>query len=146
MIVAFDTNVLVYASDGKAGPKHRDASALLATIGKRGTGFLPLQAVGEFHNVAGRKLGLAQAEAREFVRRLLRVFDSDIYREADIAAASEAVEMHHLPFWDALIWAVCERAGVDILASEDFQDGGRLGRVRFVDPFLPDNAALLGLG
>jgi predicted nucleic acid-binding protein len=54
--------------------------------------------------------------------------------------------MHHLAFWDALIWAVYERAGVDILATEDFQGGRKLGHVRFVDPFVPANAPLLGLG
>ncbi|HMR31660.1 MAG TPA: PIN domain-containing protein [Geminicoccaceae bacterium] len=145
MIIAFDTNILVYASDGKAGQKHQQASALLAAVGRRAAGFVPMQTIGEFHNVAGRKLGLTQADAREFIRRLLRVFDSDAYGEADVAAASEAVDRHHLSFWDALIWAVCKRAGVDILATEDFQDGRKLGRVRFVDPFRPANAALLGL-
>ena len=145
-MIAVDTNILVYASDSLAGFKHDGAASLITAISRRGVGFVPLQVVGEFHNVAGRKLGLAPAQTREFIQRLLRVFDSDVYRADDIAAASQAVERHHLPFWDALIWAVCERAGVDILASEDFQDGRRLGRVRFVDPFQPANAGLLGLG
>jgi predicted nucleic acid-binding protein len=52
---------------------------------------------------------------------------------------------HGLPVWDALIWAVCDRAGVEVLASEDFQNGRRLGRVTFLNPFDPANALRLGL-
>jgi predicted nucleic acid-binding protein len=35
---------------------------------------------------------------------------------------------------------------VSILASEDFQDGRRLGRVTILDPFNPANTPAFGLG
>ena len=57
----------------------------------------------------------------------------------------DARAAHGLPFWDALIWAVAERAGAASLVSEDFQPGRRLGRVNIVDPFDPANAARLGI-
>ena len=62
-----------------------------------------------------------------------------------LEAALRVVGEHDLPFWDALIWAVCERVGVDTLVTEDFQNGRRLGRVTFLDPFEPTNAVRLGL-
>jgi predicted nucleic acid-binding protein len=50
-----------------------------------------------------------------------------------------------LSFWDALIWAVCDHNGANILASEDFQDGRPLDRVTFLNALNPANAARLGL-
>ena len=68
------------------------------------------------------------------------------YTFEDIEAAMHAHAEHGLPFWDALLWAVCARAGVTLLASEDFQNGRTLGRVTFLNPFDPANAVRLGLG
>lgn len=67
-------------------------------------------------------------------------------RTADGAAldsAVEAVHTHHLPFWDAMLWATVHRAGCELLLTEDFQDGQRLGLVTFVNPFNPAHADLL---
>jgi predicted nucleic acid-binding protein len=57
----------------------------------------------------------------------------------------DAVIKHKLSPFDALIWATAERAGVTHFVTEDQQDGRRLGRVTFVDPFAARNRALLGL-
>lgn len=144
-VIAIDANLLVYAVDGAAGARHRVPAALIERLGRARTSFIPLQAVGEFYNVAVRKLGLSPAEARHFPERLLTVFGNEPYGAGDIHEASIAVEQHGLSFWDALIWAVCERVGCEILATEDLQDGRRLGRVTFLNPFERGNAPRLGL-
>jgi predicted nucleic acid-binding protein len=54
-----------------------------------------------------------------------------------------AVREYQLPFWDALLWATARRAGVAVLVSEDFQDGRVVEGVRFANPFVPENAAVI---
>jgi predicted nucleic acid-binding protein len=42
-----------------------------------------------------------------------------------------------------MFWATVQQAGCQLLVSEDFQDGRRLGQVTFLNPFAPTNQALL---
>lgn len=145
-MIAVDANILVYASDQGAGDRHAIARAVLARAIGAGDLLLPLQVVGEFCHVGLRELGHAPAWIEAFVVAWTAVAQVESYGLADTRAALRARAEHGLSFWDALIWAVCERNGVDLLVSEDFQDGRRLGGVTFLDPFNPGNAARLGLG
>ena len=63
--------------------------------------------------------------------------------DSDLAAALEAVRAHRLPFWDAMLWASAQRAGVRCLLTEDLQDGFILQNVRFVNPFKRANDRLI---
>jgi predicted nucleic acid-binding protein len=40
-----------------------------------------------------------------------------------------------MPFWDAMLWATAQEAGVNVLLTEDFQDLALIEGVRFVNPF-----------
>lgn len=42
-----------------------------------------------------------------------------------------------------MLWAAVRRAGVDLLISEDFQDGRTIEGVRIVNPFASRNTALI---
>ena len=55
--------------------------------------------------------------------------------DEDLTAALEAVRAHRLSFWDAMLWASAQRAGVRCLLTEDLQDGFILHNVKFVNPF-----------
>ena len=50
-----------------------------------------------------------------------------------------------MSYWDAQLWATARLNQVDLVLSEDFQDGRVLHGVRFVNPFAPsfDLAALV---
>jgi predicted nucleic acid-binding protein len=144
-LIAFDANVLVYASDPAAEDKHRLASAAIGQAILDGSLFLPLQVLGEFANVALRKLGHTPQVIDELVLAWSAGARLDGYGLGDVRRALQANQDHDLPFWDALVWAVCDRCGATTLATEDFQDGRRLGSVMFLNPFNPANAARLGL-
>ena len=144
-MIGFDTNVLLYASNNDDPIKHEAASRLFMRAITERTAFVPLQVFAEFINAAQRKLRWATKDTIARVEAWRQTVGSEPYNEADLEAAIEAHRDHRLPIWDALIWAVCDRAGARILATEDFQDGRTLGRVTFVDPFNPANAARLGL-
>ncbi|MGE4062588.1 MAG: hypothetical protein AB7E79_04395 [Rhodospirillaceae bacterium] len=51
---------------------------------------------------------------------------------------------HQLPFWDAMLIATYQRAGVSIYFSEDYQDGRRFDALRVVNPFATDADSLGG--
>ena len=60
-------------------------------------------------------------------------------------AALNLVQDHRIGFWDALLCATADRTGLQYLLSEDMQDGRRLGNLTIVNPFRPENAALIDL-
>jgi predicted nucleic acid-binding protein len=144
-LIAFDTNILVYTLDVRSPERHARAGQVVSTALLRGTALLPLQVLAEFQHVAVRKLGLAPADALRAVETWSTAAAVEPYGIADLRSAAVAQAEHGLPLWDALIWAVCDRTGVEVLASEDFQNGRRLGRVTFLSPFDPANAARFGL-
>jgi hypothetical protein len=61
----------------------------------------------------------------------------------DLSAALDGVKKHRLAFWDAMLWAAAQRAGVRHLVTEDLQDGFELAGVRFVNPFDAANNRLI---
>jgi predicted nucleic acid-binding protein len=144
-MLGFDANVLVYAADGSEGVKHVRCWQIVASALASERAFIPAQALAEFVWVRTHKQRRPLPETMEFAdtwRALSRVAG---YDDRDVAVAAETAHGHTLMFWDALIWAVCDRVGVLHLVSEDFQDGRRLGGVTFLSPFNPANAARLGL-
>jgi len=134
-----DTNVLVYAHDRGAGPRHGTARALLAELwGNRG-GSLSTQVLQEFYAVATRKLKppIARQEARAIVAAYGEWCDVATEPQL-IVAASRLEEEHSISFWDSLIVQAALRAGADRLVSEDLQHGRRFGSLMIENPFAKD--------
>jgi predicted nucleic acid-binding protein len=144
-VIAVDTNVLLYAVDSASGPKAAMARAAVARWLRRGDAMIPLQVIGEFLSVASRRPNVSADDAFALTEAWTSAAAIEPYATPDMGTAWEAHRAHGLSFWDALIWSVCERAGCEILATEDLQDGRRLGRVTFLSPFEQANASRLGL-
>lgn len=143
MTLAFDTNVFVYAADAGAGTRHTIASDLVARAARSRGAVLILQTLAEFYSVVTRRSLSDPEEARLFLDALRRGLPVHAVVEHDLDRAIEAVKRHGLSFWDALLWATADRAGVRYLLSEDFQDRRRLGGVTFVNPFEETNRTLI---
>ena len=142
MRLSLDANILVYFVDVDAGQRHEQALKLIARAG-RADCILTLQSLGELFHVVTRKGKLSPADAATAVERLRATFAVQAAEMAVLSTALSAVLDHRLSFWDAMLWATVQQAGCELLLSEDFQDGRKLGRVTFVDPFAPANQALL---
>lgn len=99
------------------------------------------QVVSEFYSAVQRLAEpLVPGEALDAARSLLkwRVVGAD----ADLLGrALEIRERWQPSYWDALIVAAAERAGVDTLYSEDFSDGQIIAGVTVVNPFADADAA-----
>jgi predicted nucleic acid-binding protein len=52
-----------------------------------------------------------------------------------IRAAIEKEDQYNISFWDALIVAVAESAGAELLYTEDLNDGQQYGAVLARNPF-----------
>ena len=140
--LTFDTNVLVYAAHSQAGDKHARAASLVSRAAGADC-VLTVQSLAEFYYVITRKAAIAVADASPFVSHWAGIFEVATADARALERAIEAVRDHSLGFWDALLWSTARQAGCRLLLSEDFQDGRNLGGVRFVNPFNPDNAAIL---
>ena len=136
MRVTFDSNILVYAATLGTSDRHDKAVALLDRA-RSADALLTLQSLGETFHVLVRKAGVSPAAARGFVDRLAVSFRIEAADFACLALALDAHVSHGLQFWDAMLWATAERAGCDILVTEDLQHGRTLGRVTFLNPFGP---------
>jgi predicted nucleic acid-binding protein len=135
MMVSFDTNILVYATLSVPLAKTHRARDLLVRGMRTGSSILLLQTLAEFSSVAIRKAGIGVDEVRTTIDAWRAVLPVQGTEDDDLSAALDAVKKHRLAFWDAMLWAAAQRAGVRHLVTEDLQDGFELAGVRFVNPF-----------
>ena len=131
----FDTNVLVYTVPGNDAGKHSRSRELLIRAARNNAAILLLQTLGEFSNVAARKLKMNVAGIRRRVNDWRAVFVSVAAVESDLNAALDLVAQHRISFWDAMLCATASRAGIAYLLSEDLQDGMRFGALTILNPF-----------
>ena len=141
-MVSFDTNILVYATASLPEPKALRAYDLVGRAMRSGLAILLLQTLAEFANVA-IQAGIPVEDIRRTIDAWRAVLPVQAADQEDLTAALEAVKVHRLPFWDAMLCASAQRAGVRCLLTEDLQDGFILQSVRIVNPFKQANDRLI---
>src|SRR5262249_62414590 len=102
-----------------------------------------LDSLTEFSNVSIRKARIPANAVKTTIEAWLAVLPVQSADDNDLMLALEAVHAHRLPFWDAMLWASAQRAGVRHMLSEDFHDGFELQDVTFINPFNPKNNQLI---
>ena len=142
-MISFDTNILVYAADLAGGERHDHAADLVERAMRLQNCTQTLQSFCEFFNVVTRKAGVDRAAAADLVETWSAAVATEGATLQDFREARRAVSEHGLSFWDAMLWATVRRVGVDLLISEDFQDGRSIEGVRIANPFAPGNSALI---
>lgn len=128
--VFFDTNVLLYILSTESGKADR-AEALLA-----GGGVLSVQVLNEFASVAARKLNMEMAEIREILATVRAVCTVVPMTVESHDLALDLVEQHRFSIYDALIVAAAQRAGCDVLYTEDLHHGQMIGGLSVRNPFV----------
>jgi predicted nucleic acid-binding protein len=142
-MVSFDTNVLVYATASISDVKVIRARVLIARAMRAASSVLLLQTLAEFSNVAIRKARIPIDDIRKTIDAWRAVLPVQAADDGDLSAALEAVRAHRLAFWDAMLWASAQRAGVRHLLTEDLQDSFALQGVTFINPFKRENDQLI---
>jgi predicted nucleic acid-binding protein len=131
-----DTNVLVYFRDASEPQKQRRARAWLERLWASRAGRLSYQVLSEFYVTVTQRLdpGLEPVAARTDVRNLMAWQPVSADR-AVMERAWAVQDRYRLSWWDALIVSAAQKAGCEILLTEDLQDGQVLDGPRVVDPF-----------
>lgn len=142
-MIAFDTNILVYAEDStEPSGKHKHAANLLTKAGKIDA-VIPIQVLGEFVNVCRKKKIAGVEIITAKIDDFSSIFVTPHSSVADIQNAAMLAEKYQMQFFDALIVVITRRAGATILISEDMQDGLEIDGLRIVNPFAAANEILL---
>ncbi len=131
-----DTNVLVYAHDGSAGLKHKQAQHLLQNLWDSETGCLSIQVLQEFYVTVTRKVAkpLSTEQASQIINALgtWRIHSPTVQ---DVRQAIAIQTRYDVSFWDAMIIRSAARHGCVTLWSEDLNAGQLYERVRVANPF-----------
>lgn len=142
-MIAFDTNILVYAQEADQGdPRHKTAIDLILRAALVDA-CIPVQTLGELLNVCIRKLGMLPDDAIHQVEDYTQLFHCPQMSLEDLLNAARLANGHKLQFFDALIITVAARAGATVLLSEDMQNGLEIEGLRIINPFLAVNETLL---
>ncbi len=143
MMVAFDTNILIYSvSSDDNNDRHIQSIELIERVAPIG-GIVPLQVIGEFMNVCRQKKVVDPSRAVQRVSEFLEAFDCPETKAEDYIAALDLAERKMLQYFDALIITVARSAGATILLSDNMHDGLEVDGLRVVNPFVAGNDALL---
>ena len=134
--VFVDTNVLVYASDGRDRVRNERASAWVAHLWRTQSGRVSAQVLSEYYATVTRKLvpGLTREDAWQDVQLLLRWRPRPLDEQL-LARAHELDRRHRLSWWDSLIVAAAQLEDCAVLLTEDLQDGATFGEVTVRSPF-----------
>lgn len=132
-----DTNILVYAYDRGAGPKHERARAAVEKLWHDGNGVVSVQVLQEFYVNVRRKARkpISPEQSRQLISDYL-AWNPVINDGAILLAAMEIEKRFMLSFWDAMIVAAALKTGADILLSEDFNSGQVFDQVTVKNPFI----------
>ncbi len=131
----FDTNIVAYAADSSAeNTAKRDAARQLMLTHSI---TISTQVMLELYAVLRKKLCYSAEAADAWVRSLkddtvVALTPSDVL---EAIAISRRYEISH---WDALILVAADKAGLDIVYTEDLNHGQTYGSVRVCNPFIED--------
>jgi predicted nucleic acid-binding protein len=132
-----DTNILVYAIDREAGPRHEAAKEIVRRAARLDC-LLTLQAISEFYAVVTRKGMIAPAEAAAQAMDWLSIFPCAAASASAVRTALGDAAARRASYWDALLVATAAEAGCAVILTEDLADGANLAGVEIHNPFAAD--------
>jgi predicted nucleic acid-binding protein len=115
-----DTNILIYAHDRAAGPKHDRARQLIEHLWTTGQGVLSTQVLQELCVNLRRRIAhpLPSAEIRKLIEDYLS-WEIVVNTPQAILAALEIEGRYKVSYWDALILQATESCGAAVLYSQE---------------------------
>ncbi len=131
---SLDTNILVYAVSPSEGHREKLARDLLQSATQAGWP-IAAQVYGEFFAVMTRRQLMTRKAAQSAVQAFCAVMPPLGSSVLAHTAALKLVADKQVPYWDALIIAVCAEHGVKQLFTEDLPSAPRLLGVKCVSPF-----------
>ena len=133
-----DTNIFIYSFDLEDSTKREKAKELIKTALVEGTGFISIQVIQEFYNVATKKFKspMNVLAAKEYLENIFAQFNivspdfNFISNGLDIAATTK------YSFYDSLIISAALKSNCSILLTEDMLHGHKIQGLEIRNPFL----------
>jgi predicted nucleic acid-binding protein len=135
-LVFVDTNILVYAYDRTAGPKHTAAVRLMEQLWENENGCLSIQVLQEFFVSTTKKIPLPLES--EVVRDIISDFSHWRVHTPEASDLLQAIDLHRnylISFWDAMVLQSAVRFNCSHLLSEDLNAGQTYSSVKVINPF-----------
>ena len=132
----FDTNILVYAVDGKDARKQKIALTLLShAMDVNHDGAISVQVLSEFANILLGKFSLSPERTETFVSLFYPLLRTEV--TADMVRIAMFIKREYgIQFYDALIVAAAEKLGCHEIVSEDFNPGQFYHGMVAINPFV----------
>lgn len=133
-----DTNIFIYSFDMDARVKRERAKEIIKTALIDGKGFVSIQVIREFYNVATRKFEspmnvIAAKEYLDTVFAQLTV----VYPSFDfISTGLDISATTKYSFYDSLIISAAINSNCSVLVTEDMQHGQKIQGLTIKNPFL----------
>lgn len=134
MLIALDTNILVYAEGVNGQARAEQALAIIDAHAEDGL-VIPAQAFGELFMVLTRKARWPAERARAAVLAWRDTADVAETTDTVLLEALDIATMHGFALRDAVILAAAAQAGCRILLSEDMHAGFIWRGVEIQNPF-----------
>jgi predicted nucleic acid-binding protein len=135
--VLIDTNILVYAYQTNVqDPRVQKAKIAVGGAARSGNGVVGVQNLAEFCAVCLRKIKppVPVPVIQGNVADIQTMFRMIVPSAATVGLALDAVERHHMSFWDGMVFSIAKENGIAEILSEDFQDGRTLEGITFRNP------------
>jgi predicted nucleic acid-binding protein len=142
MLIALDTNVLVYGAGLNDESRIHAASQVVSALPAESI-VVPAQVLAELFRVLVMRGKWSPIEAK---LEILRLTDSFIVADTSLAVMLRATDLavaHGLQIFDAIILASAAEAGCRLLLSEDMHDGFVWAGVTIANPFLDKRQPIL---
>jgi predicted nucleic acid-binding protein len=132
-----DTNIFVYSFDIGSPKKAAQAKKLIRTAIETRGGIVSYQVVQEFFHVALRRFSkpMSAAEAEQYLSTTFRPLLSVHSSQALYGEALRLAGRFRLSWYDSLMVASAIEGKCDVLYSEGFQNGQRIGSIEISSPF-----------
>lgn len=133
-----DTNVFVYSFDSSQPAKRDRSLALIQEALTNDSGMISTQVLQEFLNVALTKFNIPM-KVQEAVYYLKVVLNPLCQVYPDLALFENSLVLQSetgYSFYDALILSAADKAGCEVLYTEDLQHGQEIRGIKVLNPFL----------
>jgi predicted nucleic acid-binding protein len=131
----FDTNIIAYAADSTMDDVAKRDFARQLMQSRSIT--ISTQVMLELYGVLRKKLRYSAEAASDWVRALQ---DDAVVTltGVDVVQAIAFARRYDISHWDGLILVAAEKAGLDLVYTEDLNHGQTYGKVRVCNPFVED--------
>ena len=131
-----DTNLLIYTCDESDLEKQNTCIKFLEEIHIKAEPVISTQTLGEFFNVAYKKLKFSKEDAIVEVERLANSFPVYEITTENVLHAMKISKNTQFSYWDSLILAMAIDTGCSVLYSEDLNNGQEIEGLKIVNPLL----------